>query len=83
MKNKKQSTKKCKTKLRERERNNLLCVGKQCIEWERELENYNKKMRIRRAKNKGKKKDIGKVLLSQLVAGRLKGKREGERIEKV
>ena len=55
MKNEKQSTKKCKTKLRERERNNLLCVGKQCIEWERELENYNKRMRIRRAKNKGKK----------------------------
>ena len=35
-------------------RNNILCVRKLCIEFERELEIYNKKMRIRREKrNKG------------------------------
>ena len=72
MKNKKQSTKKCKTKLRERERNNLLCVGKQCIEWERELENYNKKMRIRRAKNKGKKKGYRKSAIKLVSSGKIK-----------
>ena len=36
------------------ERNNILCVRKLCTECERELEIYNKKMRIRRAKNKGR-----------------------------
>ena len=36
------------------DRNNILCVRKLCIEFERELEIYNKKMRIRREKrNKG------------------------------
>ena len=35
------------------ERNNILCVRKLCTECERELEIYNKKMRIRKAKNKG------------------------------
>ena len=44
--------KKIKT-LRERERNNILCVRKLCTECERELKFYNKKMRIKRAKNKG------------------------------
>ena len=35
-------------------KNNILCVRKLCIEFERELEIYNKKMRIRREKrNKG------------------------------
>ena len=71
MKNEKQSTKKCKTKLRERERNNLLCVGKQCIEWERELENYNKRMRIRRAKNKGKK-GYRKSAIKLVSSGKIK-----------
>ena len=33
-------------------RNNILCVRKLCIEFERELEIYNKKMRIRREKKK-------------------------------
>ena len=41
-------------KLKERERNNILCVIKPCTEGERELEIYNKNMRIRRAKNKGR-----------------------------
>ena len=41
--------------LRERERNNIFfCVRKLCIECERKLEIYNKNMRIRRAKNKGR-----------------------------
>ena len=39
---------------RERERYNILCVRKISIECERELETYNKKMRIRRTKNKGR-----------------------------
>ena len=33
-------------------KNNILCVRKLCIEFERELEIYNKKMRIRREKKK-------------------------------
>ena len=45
-----------KKKIRERERNNIFCVRKLCTESERELEIYNKKMRIRRAKNKGRYK---------------------------
>ena len=43
-----------KKKLRESERYNILCVRKISIECERELETYNKKMRIRRTKNKGR-----------------------------
>ena len=43
-----------KKKKIERERNNILCVRKLCTEFERELEIYNKKMRIRIAKIKGK-----------------------------
>ena len=44
-----------KKNLRERERNNIFfCVRKLCIECERKLEIYNKNMRIRRAKNKGR-----------------------------
>ena len=43
-----------KKKIRERERDNILCVIKPCTEGERELEIYNKNMRIRRAKNKGR-----------------------------
>ena len=45
-----------KKKIRERERDNILCVRKLCTKCERELEIYNKKMRIRRAKNKGRQK---------------------------
>ena len=45
---------KMKKKIRERERSNILCVRKLCTEFERELEIYNKKMRIRIAKIKGK-----------------------------
>ena len=45
-----------KKKIRERESNNIFCVRKLCTESERELEIYNKKMRIRRAKNKGRQK---------------------------
>ena len=41
-------------KLKERERNNILCVRKLCTEGERALEIYSKKMRIRIAKNKGR-----------------------------
>ena len=37
---------------REKERNNLLCVGKLCIEGERELQIYSKRWEIRKAKNK-------------------------------
>ena len=40
--------------LKERERNNILCVRKLYTECERELEIYNKKMKIRRANNKGR-----------------------------
>ena len=43
-----------KKKIRERERNNILCVRKPCTKCERELEIYNKKMRIKRTKNKGR-----------------------------
>ena len=54
-----------KKKMRERERerekegerNNLLCVGKLCIEWESELQTYSKGIWIRRAKNKRKIKE--------------------------
>ena len=35
-----------------RERNNLLCAEKLCIEWKKKLKIYNKRMRIKRAKNK-------------------------------
>ena len=41
-------------------RNNILCVRKLCIEFERELEIYNKKMRIRIEK---KKKNRGREIL--------------------
>ena len=37
-----------------RERNNLLCAEKLCIEWKKKLKIYNKRMRIKRAKNKGR-----------------------------
>ena len=49
-----QKMKKKKKKNFERERNNILCVRKLCTEFERELEIYNKKMRIRITKIKGK-----------------------------
>ena len=39
---------------REGERNNLLCMGKLCIEWESELQIYSKRIGIRRVKNKKK-----------------------------
>ena len=32
----------------------FLCVGKLCIEWDRELQIYNKMRGIRKAKNKGR-----------------------------
>ena len=41
-----------KMKKKNFERNNILCVRKLCIEFERELEIYNKKMRIRIEKKK-------------------------------
>ena len=47
-----QKMKNKKKNLREREKNNILCVRKLCIEFERELEIYNKKMRIRIEKKK-------------------------------
>ena len=39
---------------KEREITFFFCVRKLCIECERKLEIYNKNMRIRRAKNKGR-----------------------------
>ena len=39
---------------REGERNNLLCMGKLCIEWESELQIYSKRIGIRREKNERK-----------------------------
>ena len=36
------------------ERERTFCVGKLCIKWEKELQIYNKKMGIRKAKNKKK-----------------------------
>ena len=40
---------------REGERNNLLCMGKLCIEWESELQIYSMRIGIKRgAKNKMK-----------------------------
>ena len=52
MKNK-NSIEKWRKKLREREKNNILYVGKLFIECEKELEIHSKMMRIRREKNKG------------------------------
>ena len=43
-----------KKKKLEKEREITFCVRKLCIECERELEIYNKKMRIKRTKNKGR-----------------------------
>ena len=37
-----------------RERNNLLCAEKLCIEWKKKLKIYNKRMRMKREKNKGR-----------------------------
>ena len=53
MKNKNKNPPKNEKKLKERERNNLLCMWKLC-EYERELEIHSKRIRIRRAKNKGR-----------------------------
>ena len=44
--------KKKKQKKNLRERNNIFCVEKLCIEWERELQIYSKRWGIRKTKNK-------------------------------
>ena len=43
-------------KLRERERNNIFCVGKLCTKWKRKCQIYSKMLRIRRVKIKEDKK---------------------------
>ena len=62
---------------RERERsNNLFSCGKICIEWEKESHIYSNRMRIRRAKIKGKGRDKWRVTLKLRVVERWKGKRD-------
>ena len=41
-----------KLRERERERENIFCERKQCIEWSRQLQIYSKRVRIRRDKIK-------------------------------
>ena len=73
---KKQNTPKKEKKFeREREGNNLFCVGKICIECKREQKIYIQGMRIKRVKIKGREKNGGNVIVMYKINKRRRVKK--------